>query len=50
MECPGYVGLRIAIQGRTIVQQESIIEYAINMIIKFAEEIERWKARDRELQ
>ena len=45
-ECPGYVGLRIAILGRPIVQEKSIREYPIYKILKFAEETERWKARE----
>ena len=35
-ECLGYVGLRIAILGRPIVQEESIREYPIYGIMKFA--------------
>ena len=35
-ECPGYVGLRIAILGRPTVQGASIREYPIYKILKFA--------------
>ena len=40
-ECPGYVGLRIARLERPIVQEDSIREYPIYKILKFAEETER---------
>ena len=45
-EYPGYMGLRIAILGRPIVQEETMREYPIYKILKFAEESERWKARE----
>ena len=45
-EFPGYVGLRIAILGRPIVQEKSIREYSIYKMIKFAEGTGRWKARE----
>ena len=32
----GHIGLRIAILGRPIVQEESIREYSIYKILKFA--------------
>ena len=45
-ECSGYVRLRIEILGRPIVQEESIREYPIYEMIKFAVGTERWKARE----
>ena len=45
-ECPGYVGLRIATLERPTVQEDSIREYPIYKILKFAVGTERWKARE----
>ena len=45
-ECPGYVGLRIAILGRPIVQEEGVGEYSMYKILKFVEGTERWEVRE----
>ena len=38
--------MRIVILGRPIVEEDSMREYSINKILKFAVETERWKARE----